>query len=216
LTKPKLIALATHVELQFKPALRKQAIKNMLVDYLIDDVLLDSKYSTMKIELHLPEDENAIRLKQLEIEEKRLEAQIAMEQEKTKIRLAELAVEEVKAKDGFKEEGGVSDASAHPHSFDPTRYIRFVPPFQEKDVDKYFQHFEKVAMNMGWPEKDWAMLLQTVFLGKAREVYTAMPNGLSQNYNEVKKWVLRAYELVPEAYRQKFRQLKKKYLYDAC
>ena len=62
---------------------------------------------------------------------------------------------------------------------------------------------------MGWPNEEWAMLIQTVFVGKAREVYTAMPNDLSRIYAEVKRWVLRAYELVPEAYRQKFRQLKK-------
>ena len=28
--------------------------------------------------------------------------------------------------------------------FDVTKYIRLVPPFQEKEVDKYFLHFEKV------------------------------------------------------------------------
>ena len=30
-------------------------------------------------------------------------------------------------------------------AFDPARNIRLVPPFQEKEVDKYFAHFEKVA-----------------------------------------------------------------------
>ena len=29
--------------------------------------------------------------------------------------------------------------------FDITKHIRLVPPFQEKEVDKYFLHFEKVA-----------------------------------------------------------------------
>ena len=29
--------------------------------------------------------------------------------------------------------------------FDVTKHIRLVPPFQEKEVDKYFFHFEKVA-----------------------------------------------------------------------
>ena len=39
-------------------------------------------------------------------------------------------------------------------SFDPskifyvTKHIRLVPPFQEKEVDKYFLHFEKVADNL--------------------------------------------------------------------
>ena len=31
--------------------------------------------------------------------------------------------------------------------FDVTKNIRLVPKFQEKDVDKYFAHFEKIAQN---------------------------------------------------------------------
>ena len=31
--------------------------------------------------------------------------------------------------------------------FDVTKHIRLVPPFQEKEVDKYILHFEKVAEN---------------------------------------------------------------------
>ena len=31
------------------------------------------------------------------------------------------------------------------YNFDVTKHIRLIPPFQEKEVDKYFLHFEKVA-----------------------------------------------------------------------
>ena len=37
--------------------------------------------------------------------------------------------------------------------FDVTKHIRLVPPFQEKEVDKYFLHFEKVAENLKWPKR---------------------------------------------------------------
>ena len=30
-------------------------------------------------------------------------------------------------------------------AFDVSNHIKFVPPFQEKEVDKYFLHFEKIA-----------------------------------------------------------------------
>ena len=36
------------------------------------------------------------------------------------------------------------------YNFDVTKHIRLVPPFQEKEVDKYFLHFEKVAENLNW------------------------------------------------------------------
>ena len=58
--------------------------------------------------------------------------------------------------------------------FDVTKHIRFVPPFQEKAIDKYFLHFEKVAENLKWPKEHWTLLLQGVIIGKAREIYTQL------------------------------------------
>ena len=49
--------------------------------------------------------------------------------------------------------------------FDPARNIRLVPPFQEKEVDKYFAHFEKVADSLNWPKESWVLLLQSVLVG---------------------------------------------------
>lgn len=46
-------------------------------------------------------------------------------------------------------------------------------------------------------------------MGKAQEVCSALPIEQSLNYDVVKQAVLRAYELVPEAYRQRFRAHKK-------
>lgn len=47
--------------------------------------------------------------------------------------------------------------------------------------------------------------LQSSFLGKAQEVCSALPIEDSLDYDLVKTAVLRAYEIVPEAHRQKFR-----------
>lgn len=41
--------------------------------------------------------------------------------------------------------------------------------------------------------------------GKAQEAYSTLPPADSEDYLKVKLAVLKAYELVPEAYRQKFR-----------
>ena len=93
--------------------------------------------------------------------------------------------------------------------FDGTKHIRLVPPFQEKEVDKFFLHFEKVAENLEWPNGHWALLLQSVVIGKAREIYTQLSLEQSSDYDKVKELILKAYELVPEAYRQKFRNCRK-------
>ena len=95
------------------------------------------------------------------------------------------------------------------YNFDVTKHIRLVPPFQEKEVDKYFLHFEKVAENLNWPREHWTLLLQSVLIGKAREIYIQLGVEQSHHYETVKELILKGYELVPEAYRQKFRNCKK-------
>ena len=95
------------------------------------------------------------------------------------------------------------------YNFDVTKHIRLVPPFQEKEVDKYFLQFEKVTENLYWPKEHWTLLLQSVLIGKAREIYIHLCVEHSHHYETVKELILKGYELVPEAYRQKFRNCKK-------
>ncbi|KAK0150850.1 hypothetical protein N1851_008049 [Merluccius polli] len=61
-----------------------------------------------------------------------------------------------------------------------------------------------------WPWRSPPSLKVLVQNGKAQAVYSARSIQQSFDYNVVKTSILRAYELVPEAYRQKFRNLKKK------
>ena len=93
--------------------------------------------------------------------------------------------------------------------FDASKYVKFVPPFIEKDVDKYFLLFEKVAKNLNWPLDKYTILLQSALKGKASETYTALSPEQTSDYQFVKESILKAYQLIPEAYRQKFRNNKK-------
>jgi len=52
------------------------------------------------------------------------------------------------------------------------------------------------------------MLLQSVLVGKACEVYSSLSVEQSTDYELIKREILKAYELVPEAYRQKFRDTR--------
>ena len=67
-------------------------------------------------------------------------------------------------------------------TFDPARSIRLVPPFQEKEVDKYFAHFENVADSLNWPKESWVLLLQSVLVGKAQEIYGSLSVEQRSNY----------------------------------
>lgn len=103
-----------------------------------------------------------------------------------------------------------SETSHSPHgSFDVSRHIALVPPFRETEVDSYFNAFERIAAALNWPKDVWSLLLQCKLTGKAQEVCAALSVEQSLNYDVVKTTVLRAYELVPEAYRQKFRKCEK-------
>ena len=54
----------------------------------------------------------------------------------------------------------------------------------------------------------WTLLLQS----KAREMYSALSVDQSSDYDVAKVAILKAYELIPEAYRQQFRGCRKEEL----
>ncbi|XP_048035833.1 uncharacterized protein LOC125261281 [Megalobrama amblycephala] len=105
----------------------------------------------------------------------------------------------------------VSDNSANSTSatFDVGKHIALVPSFRETEVDSYFNAFERIATSLGWPKEVWSLLLQCKLAGKALEVYSTLSLEDSLKYEVVKLAVLKAYELVPEAYRQQFRTRRK-------
>ena len=155
-----------------------------------------------KIEL---EKEKLEREERLEIEKEKFKFEI---EEKERERQFQLRMKEIELNDKSKSK---SLPLATSTVFDVTKHIRLVPPFQEKEVDKYFLHFEKVAENLKWPREHWTLLLQSVVIGKAREIYTQLSLEQSSDYDTVKEFILKAYELVPEAYRQKFRDCRKEH-----
>ena len=148
--------------------------------------------------------------KERQIQRERLEMEERIQKEKLeqaeKERQYNLRMKELEMQDKAKTKP--LDLGTH---FDVTKHIRLVPPFQEKEVDKYFLHFEKVAENLKWPKEHWTLLLQSVVIGKAREIYTQLSLEQSSDYDKLKEVILKAYELVPEAYRQKFRNCRKEH-----
>ncbi|XP_059810752.1 uncharacterized protein LOC132383599 isoform X1 [Hypanus sabinus] len=135
---------------------------------------------------------------QLQIEQMKLErCKLEMEQ---KQREFAYAMEELKS-------GNQSSGSKK--TFVASQEIKLVPPFSETEVERYFQHFGTIARMSEWPKDKWSVLLQSVIKGKAQQVYTALTAAQALDYDIVKSHILNAYELVPEAYRERFRSLKK-------
>ena len=83
------------------------------------------------------------------------ELEVKAEQEKA---LLAAKIEAKKEATALEHELKMASLGKHPPSdrastFDPARNIRLVPPFQEREVDKYFANFEKVADSLNWPKK---------------------------------------------------------------
>ena len=225
--KSDLLDIADHYGLpNIKKTMFKHEIKNILIQFFVDKEIFESSATSrilvtqtdlqlreleikrqVEIEKLRLENEDRIRMEtmeredrllrqKIEMEEREKEKQREMEREKIEHEKLRLEIEEPLPLDSGK-------------TFDVTKHIRLVPPFQEKEVDKYFLHFEKVAENLKWPREHWTLLLQSVVLGKAREIYTQHSLEQSSDYDKVKELILKAYELVPEAYRQKFIDCRK-------
>ena len=110
------------------------------------------------------EKERQMQKERMEMEEREKEKEIQMQVEREKLKF-ELRIKELEMQKTVIPQ--TLDSGVH---CDVTKHIRLVPPFQEKEVDKYFLHFEKVAENLKWPKEHWTLLLQSV-IGKARDIY---------------------------------------------
>ena len=223
LKKENLVKVAAHYGITPAVGATKSHILDLIKEHCVENNIIDEVE-----EKPIAETAEIVKLKlDFEREERRLarEAEKAAREEARELRLAELKEArelrelELKAeadKEAAAREHELKMAGLGIHSpkdkasaFDPARNIRLVPPFQEKEVDKYFAHFEKVADSLNWPKESWVLLLQSVLVGKAQEIYGSLSVEQSSNYEHVKEAILKAYELVPEAYRQKFRNYLK-------
>ena len=228
--KTDLLNLAKHYKLsEIKSSMRKHEIKNILVQYFVDEEIFNENALSLIVDIQSVSSSKELELKfqirQLEIQEREKEREWKERdkererEEREKEREREREREREKREEREKErefqlrmreiEIANQPKQKIEYNFDVTKHIRLVPPFQEKEVDKYFLHFEKVAENLNWPKEHWTLLLQSVLIGKAREIYTQLGVEQSHHYETVKELILKGYELVPEAYRQKFRIVKK-------
>lgn len=82
--------------------------------------------------------------------------------------------------------------------------------FDERDVDSYLMMFEKVATAEQWPREHWCAILQPQLMGKAQRAFSKLSIDEIRDYDVLKLVILQEYELVPEAYRKRFRSCVKR------
>ncbi|XP_059838017.1 uncharacterized protein LOC132400734 [Hypanus sabinus] len=141
-----------------------------------------------------------LQIEQMRLEQSKAELECCKLEADQKKREFEYAMSELRS-------GNQSSGSRKP--FVASQEIKLVPQFSETEVERYFQHFETIARMSEWPRDKWPVLLQSVIKGKAQQDYIALTAMQALDYDTVKIHILKAYELVPEAYRERFRSLKK-------
>ena len=102
-----------------------------------------------------------------------------------------------------------SNVNSFPSEFKLNAAIKFVPKFNEEKPECFFTHFERTAQLHSWPRDKWVLLVDSVFVGRAQEVFSAIDVTCVNDYDYVKKAVLNVYKKVPEAYRQEFRDYRR-------
>ena len=108
-----------------------------------------------KMEMEMEE-----RQRKMEIEERQREKDKEFELELKKMEMEEGKEERQKDKELELRNKELEHKVSSQSTFDVSKHIRFVPLFQEKEVDIYFSHFEKIAENLKWPREHWTLLLQ--------------------------------------------------------
>ena len=233
LRKDDLVTLAKHVKIDVRPSLRKRDIQKAIMEHLVNQSIFEQSaldpykivenqsttesdslvtvVETPEVNQGNSEEKERARQWQREQEERqwqreREKREREREERQFKLREQELELQKLE----LQTKAGHLNTTHASSRFDFTKHIRMVPPFQEREVHKYFLHFEKVAKNCAWPKEHWTMLLQNVLIGKARNIYSELSVELSGDYDTAKELILKGYELVPEAYRQKFRNLERK------
>ena len=200
LRKSEIIKIGEKLELNVQNSMRKHELVREIARHMVDkNVFEEAVLEELPTEMirMTPEEIELEKIKiqaQMELQRNKMELEKIKIQQETRLREVDLAIR------GRKE--------SH-DSFEVTKQARLVPKFEEANVDGYFAHFERTALNLGWPKECWSMLLQTVLTGKAQRAYATLPTENCADYDLVKAAVLKSFELVPEAYRQKFRTQRK-------
>jgi len=90
------------------------------------------------------------------------------------------------------------------------QYMKIREMRESEDIDDYFRIFEMTARAQFLPEKDWIGNLIPRLTEKAKSAYLEIPEPISQDYEQSKSIIIKAYQLTVDHYRYRFRTSEKR------
>jgi len=97
-------------------------------------------------------------------------------------------------------------ASAERTTADPLKLTRLT---EEDDIEAFLTTFERMMTAYRVDPARWAFKLAPQLTGRAQQAYAALPASEAGDYEQLKKSILRRYDISEETYRQRFRAAKK-------
>ena len=160
--KDMLMQIAQELQLEVKRSTHKHELKRLIVEQLVDeDVLPDSCLEVYKplpmepsgqYEIRRLEIERELRLKELEAQQRKEELEAQQRNEELEAQKEERALKHEREMRALELNARrIAHEESIATKFDLGKNVQLVPPFNESEVDKYFQHFERVAQNLKWP-----------------------------------------------------------------
>ena len=90
------------------------------------------------------------------------------------------------------------------------RDVKVAKLTEDDDIEAYLTTFERLMKAYEIREERWAFKLASQLVGKAQQAYAAMNPEDAKDYAQLKKAILRRYDINEESYRQRFRSISRK------
>lgn len=154
----------------------------------------------------------------IEAEERRMQAQVEERRMQAQTEARRMEMEENEKQRQYELElrridrptaDGSERTNRDNESFRLASAIKFVPKWEDTDIEQYLLSFEKAMMLHHFPRDKWTALLHPQLTGKAQKVFSELSLEDCANYDRLKQALLTAYERVPEFYRKRFRSMSK-------
>ena len=145
LKKKELLDAAKHYKLEVTDSASKAKVKKLVLDYLVEEEWIAEPETVSTDELR---GQQLLELKRLEFQEQERERESQLKLKELELKEKELSIQ-LKLRELESRPAPIppTPSTATSTGFDVSKHIRLVPPFQEKEVDKYFVHFEKIVSN---------------------------------------------------------------------
>ena len=199
-----LIKIITQIQLKLKEMeIQKEKEER---DLKLKEMEIQKEKEEREMQIQKEKEEREMQI-QKEREEREMQIQKDKEERDLKLKEMEIQKELELKKLEFQAQNQRPDSSQN--KSDIARYSSLIPKFDENNVEVFFTQFETQMVGLGLAKEKWAFLLRSALIGKALETICTLSVEQASDYEFLKKTVLAAYQLVPEAYRQKFRGCKK-------